>query len=105
MLPAGTCVRVVLGIGKADRAIHGDIHCHHGYGRCRFVVGLEVRPPRLPASSGRAIDSPLAGKIAAVLQQGFEGQTGGCPHLGQETACRHRRADWSWRCPGGGGRH
>jgi len=47
----------------------------------------------------------LAGKIAAVLQQGFEGQTGGCPHLGQETACRHRRADWSWRCPGGGGRH
>jgi hypothetical protein len=30
-------------MGKAVRAIHGDVSRHHGYGRCRFVVDLEVK--------------------------------------------------------------
>ena len=52
MLPAGNCVRVVLGMDKADLAIFGDIHRHHRRGRCRFVVDHEVRPLQVNAQPG-----------------------------------------------------
>jgi CspA family cold shock protein len=45
MLPTGNYVRVILGMGEANCAIHGDVHGYHGCDRRQCVADHEVKVP------------------------------------------------------------